>query len=280
MGVSWSPDGRRLASASNDGTVKIWDPDTGQQTATILGHGDRVTAVVWSPDGQRLASAGWDRTVRIWDASPGYLRARSPSLLPDLDRRLAIEPRSAPDLQLRAEVHARLGQWDQAASDWSRAVGFQPTNAPRRFQAGWWVVGPIDGGFGGPPTPESELDLFLPVDVVDPRGSKSLPFHWRAATVSALGCLDLAALFPNVRRGSARALLRVYAPAEQAVTAQVRSAGSLQFWVNGRLVHERPQAPPQDADDERVPLTLRAGWNSLLFQIEVGHEWNWLSLTL
>jgi hypothetical protein len=90
----------------------------------------------------------------------------------------------------------------------------------------------------------------------------------------------LGALLSNARSGAALALLRVYAPVAQQVTAQVGSTSSVRFWLNGRLVQQMPQAGAPDAEDERVPLTLRAGWNTLLFQVEIGNEWNWLSLAL
>jgi hypothetical protein len=69
--VAFSPDGRRLASASYDGTVKLWDADTGQEVLTLRGHSGRVTSVAFSPDGRRLASANDDGTVMLWDAATG-----------------------------------------------------------------------------------------------------------------------------------------------------------------------------------------------------------------
>ena len=65
------PDGKRLASASGDRTVKVWDAATGQETLTLKGHTDAVTSVAFSPDGKRLASASADRTVKVWDAATG-----------------------------------------------------------------------------------------------------------------------------------------------------------------------------------------------------------------
>src|SRR5207302_361987 len=69
--VCLSPDGKRLASASQDQTVKVWDAQTGQETLTLKGHTHRVTSVAFSPDGKRLASASEDKTVRVWDAQSG-----------------------------------------------------------------------------------------------------------------------------------------------------------------------------------------------------------------
>jgi WD40 repeat protein len=64
--VCFSPDGRRLATASSDKTVKVWDTRTGQELLTVRGHTDAVNSVCFSPDGQRLATASSDKTVKVW----------------------------------------------------------------------------------------------------------------------------------------------------------------------------------------------------------------------
>ena len=67
----FSPDGRRLATASQDGTARLWDAATGQPVGVPLRHGQPVTLAVFSPDGRRLATAAADGTAHIWDVATG-----------------------------------------------------------------------------------------------------------------------------------------------------------------------------------------------------------------
>ena len=69
--VAFSPDGKVLASASKDNTVRLWNATTGAWKQTLEGHGDSVNAVAFSPDGKVLASASYDNTVRLWNATTG-----------------------------------------------------------------------------------------------------------------------------------------------------------------------------------------------------------------
>ncbi|KAI3532313.1 Vegetative incompatibility protein HET-E-1-like protein 15 [Colletotrichum abscissum] len=66
--VVFSPDGKLVASASSDKTVKLWDAGTGDERQTLAGHSNSVLAVAFSPDGKLVASASYDNTVKLWDA--------------------------------------------------------------------------------------------------------------------------------------------------------------------------------------------------------------------
>lgn len=72
--IAFSPDGKTLASASYDKTVRLWDAATGAHRQTLEGHDGSVSAVAFSQDGKTLASASYDRTVRLWDAVTGAYR--------------------------------------------------------------------------------------------------------------------------------------------------------------------------------------------------------------
>jgi WD40 repeat protein/energy-coupling factor transporter ATP-binding protein EcfA2 len=69
--VAFSSDGKHLATASADGTAKVWDAETGEALMTLTGHGDAVNSVAFSPDGKRLATGSDDKTAKIWDAQTG-----------------------------------------------------------------------------------------------------------------------------------------------------------------------------------------------------------------
>ncbi len=64
--VSYSPDGKHVASAGNDKTVKVWDAQTGKEILSLKGHADAVNSVAFSPDGKHVASASQDNTVKVW----------------------------------------------------------------------------------------------------------------------------------------------------------------------------------------------------------------------
>lgn len=70
--VAFSPDGKRVVSASSDDTIRFWDAEIGTQVGKPLrGHTKPVFAIAFSPDGRRIASGSSDCTIRIWDAENG-----------------------------------------------------------------------------------------------------------------------------------------------------------------------------------------------------------------
>jgi len=83
--VSFSPDGKTLASGNDDKTIKLWDITTGKEIRTLQGHSSWVWSVSFSPDGKTLASGSGDKTIKLWDITTGReiltLKGHSSSVL-------------------------------------------------------------------------------------------------------------------------------------------------------------------------------------------------------
>ena len=65
-GIAFSPDGKWVATSGNDGTVQVWEAETGNVVFKLTGHTGPTFGVAFSPDGKSLASSSVDRTVKVW----------------------------------------------------------------------------------------------------------------------------------------------------------------------------------------------------------------------
>jgi len=69
--VAFSPDGRRALSGNGDGTLRLWNLETGTTVREFRGHTNEVRSVTFGPDGRRALSGSWDETFRLWDLETG-----------------------------------------------------------------------------------------------------------------------------------------------------------------------------------------------------------------
>src|SRR5262249_13844819 len=81
-GIAHSPDGKLLASASDE--IRVWDAATGKSLRALRGHTSYVRAVAFTPDGKRLVSGGGDNSIRLWDVATGK-ELRAINILPEHD---------------------------------------------------------------------------------------------------------------------------------------------------------------------------------------------------
>jgi hypothetical protein len=137
-GVAFSPDGQRLASASRDRTVKLWDTETGQEVLTLRGHTQAVCRVAFSPDGQLLASASWDGTVKLWEAKPLTPEQRHQREAAALVNRLAAEPLVKEEVIEQLHREANLG--DPVRRQALEMVARYREDPDRFYEASWAVV--------------------------------------------------------------------------------------------------------------------------------------------
>ncbi len=177
-GVAFSPDGRLLATASEDGTARVHDVATGRLVTPLTGHTSRVYGVAFSPDGRRLATSSHDRTIRLWDTRSWR-------------QRLALEGHEGTVFSVAFSADGRRllsASADGTARTWNAADGrplvIVPASSGRLFRA---MFGPPAGGLFATASDDRLVRLW-DAENGSPRGELLHPQRVNALAFLADGC--------------------------------------------------------------------------------------------
>ncbi len=125
--IGWSPDATRIASAGGDGTIRIWDSETGHHILTYRGHVGIIISQVWdmkwSPDGCMIASSGHGSTVRVWDATTGNDLVLYNDYLVNDPLAEGFTIAWSPDGECIVSAACQVADIDQAVHVWNAATG-------------------------------------------------------------------------------------------------------------------------------------------------------------
>ncbi|WP_300443528.1 TIR domain-containing protein [Zoogloea sp.] len=136
LSLAFSPDGKRLATGSFDGSLRLVDGRSGAALGPPINtHSGAVSAIAWSPDGKQIATGSWDTTLRIWDAASGAAVGEPLSGHDAWIAALAFSPDGRSVVSASADT--RLRHWNVATGqligrpmlghdNWVLAVAFSP----------------------------------------------------------------------------------------------------------------------------------------------------------
>ncbi|MFH0895610.1 MAG: caspase family protein [Bacteroidota bacterium] len=117
--LAYSPDGKFLASAGQDFSIKIWDISTGKELKTLNGHKLYVQSLAFSPDGKMLASGSWDKTIRIWEMN-NFTEVRTITAHKRAVQSLAFSPDGK--ILASGSVDSTLALWDVASGSFMKSL--------------------------------------------------------------------------------------------------------------------------------------------------------------
>jgi WD40 repeat protein len=199
--VAFAPDGKRLASASFDKTVRVWEVAKPQAARVMSGHSDFVYAVAWDPAGEWVASASKDRTVKVTDAMTGQSRFTFSGMNQDV---LAVAVTADGSQVVSSGFDSQLYWWNATTGERARRVTGHDV-AVHELSAG------RDAGRGGVTPP-----------LLASAGADKTVRVWNAANGQSLRSIPVGsvvyavALRPDgkqVASGSFDGLVRLYEPA-------------------------------------------------------------------
>ncbi len=111
--VAFTPDGKGILAGSADGTLKLWDVESGEEIRAYPGHAGKVASVVFSSDGNQIVTGSWDMTAKLWDAATAEV-IRTFSGHTDCVEQADLSP---------DRTKVATASWDGTAKLWNAATG-------------------------------------------------------------------------------------------------------------------------------------------------------------
>jgi tetratricopeptide (TPR) repeat protein len=283
---AWLPIFHREAKALIEGSAFQGDPLQRLLQArahALLGQwkeaeADFQAAAALGPDDPEI----WWVRGRLFDQLGKQDRAEA-----DFAKVLALGAGDAKIWIARGRYLAERGRHPKADAAFARAATRAAEQLHQFIEAGWWVVGPYPEDLRMPCPPEKDPDPSRPVAAVGKtpgsggKAAKAGPhtLNWQYAPTGQFGQVELGPLFNNADHISAYALTYVASPEERSAMLLV-GGEAVRVWLNGRLVHENTPGFWWEWSLDQVPVTLRAGRNTLLVKVSKSIKTHTLALRL
>ena len=279
--IAFSPDGQTLASGSRDSTVRLWNPQTGKLKTTLTGYTDWVSPVAFSPDGEILVGSSQDQRIRLWNTKTGEYK----NSLQEAGHVMSIA--FSPDSQTLASgsEDSKVRLWD-----FQTLLEVSPTlePLPNKITGPWlWMIAPTEPGQGG--ADSTDVDSLADAsggDVTEAdvaangakEGDTVGEYAWTLGEISPVGGNNINEVINNtgIAQGdiddhSAYALITLEsATAQSDVTMRTGSDDSIKVWLNGEVVHNKPENRGARDFQEKFTVDLKKGDNPLLVKVS---EW-------
>jgi WD40 repeat protein/serine/threonine protein kinase len=256
--VTCSPDGKRIASAGGDLTVKVWEAATGKELLSLKGHREGVLSVAFSANGQRIAAGGGDNTARIWEAATTEQVA---------------------DWQKEEQAARKLAELEREQSDAIKPSGAVRGQDPGQIRQ-WLVLAPIrleDRTHAGMVAALARPQL-LDESRLHPRAGERMlvdgvELVWRQLQLEGHN-MDLNQFLGAVTEWSlAYAVCYIQSGRDQTeLLMKVSRDDYGKIYLNGQELYRRDEEVPsvEPNVDVVAGVALRAGNNTLVFK--VGNE--------